>query len=444
MALTTNLSAYYKFDESSGNASDSSGNGYTLTNNGTTAYAAAKINNGADFGSTNTTKSFSIANDMGITGTSITMACWVNITTAPASGDSLRFMYHGDSGTKVNEMILYKNNSGTLEIYYNRLRAGIANDGFFYTKTLTTGTWYHVAMTYDGSTITGYLNGVSVGTSSSSGNGTDAGYYDGVKIGVNHAADADWMTGLIDEAGIWSRALTAEEVAQLYNSYGGIQYPFTNPTLVFNQTNESPTNQSAYTFSSVNLGTATSDRVIIVSTTGRADDGTARTLSSMTIGGVSATINVQSENSGNVAAIACASVPTGTTGDVVVTFSGTMGDAKIATYRATNISTTATDTGSSSANPLTDTLNISATGFALSMAKSDGTTPTATWTNLVERFDESDQGGNYVSGASQTYQTAQTALSITCTWTSSTRPILVMSSFNAPTTANSTNFLSFM
>ena len=49
MALNTNILASWKFDESSGNASDSSGNGKTLTNINTIAYVAGKVNNAADF-----------------------------------------------------------------------------------------------------------------------------------------------------------------------------------------------------------------------------------------------------------------------------------------------------------------------------------------------------------------------------------------------------------
>ena len=49
MSLTTNIVAYWKFDESSGNAMDSTGNGNTLTNVNTVTYSAGKINNGANF-----------------------------------------------------------------------------------------------------------------------------------------------------------------------------------------------------------------------------------------------------------------------------------------------------------------------------------------------------------------------------------------------------------
>lgn len=49
MALNTNILASWKFDESSGNATDSSGNGKTLTNTNSISYVSGKVNNAADF-----------------------------------------------------------------------------------------------------------------------------------------------------------------------------------------------------------------------------------------------------------------------------------------------------------------------------------------------------------------------------------------------------------
>ncbi len=48
MALSDGLAGYWKMNEASGNASDSSGNAITLTNNGTTTYAAGKFGNGSE------------------------------------------------------------------------------------------------------------------------------------------------------------------------------------------------------------------------------------------------------------------------------------------------------------------------------------------------------------------------------------------------------------
>src|SRR3990167_11105596 len=96
-------------------------------------------------------------------------------------------------------------------------------------------------------------------------------------------------------------------------------------SVAFLQVNGSATDLTTYTFSAENLGVAASDRFIVVTITGRSSDGGARTIDTVTIGGVTATINIQIANSGSFNGIATAAVPTGTTGDIVITWSGTMG-----------------------------------------------------------------------------------------------------------------------
>ena len=106
------------------------------------------------------------------------------------------------------------------------------------------------------------------------------------------------------------------------------------------QTTVDASDLTTYTFSSQNLGTAAPDRHIIVGVAAR-KGGSATTISSVTVGGVSATIVDQYSNSdsnSNISGIAIASVPTGTTGDIVVTFGAQMVRAVIAVYRATNLS----------------------------------------------------------------------------------------------------------
>ena len=107
--------AYYKLDESSGNAADATGNGYTLTNNGTTTYTTGKINNGGDFGASNSTKSFSIdsATPLGLTTTDIStafsVACWMNQTTSVATVYPLTILCK--NGSSRNTFGLVMNNT---------------------------------------------------------------------------------------------------------------------------------------------------------------------------------------------------------------------------------------------------------------------------------------------------------------------------------------------
>ena len=197
------------------------------------------------------------------------------------------------------------------------------------------------------------------------------------------------------------------------------------------QTAGSATDLTTYTFSSQNLGEAAFDRTIICAVSGRTQDGTSsgNVISSVTIGGVSATIAVQGQNSGNTQGIAIASVPTGTTGDVVVVFAETMTNAEVSLYRCTGISTTVYDSGTSTASVGTYDLDIPANGVAVAMMKNDDGSQTATWAGLVETYDEQDTTGNDISGSAAEFSTTQTNLTVSCTWSGTpTRPIYASTS----------------
>jgi len=219
MALSTNLVSYWKLDESSGNASDSVGSN-TLTNSGTASYSAGKINNGVDFSAT--TKYLGKGSPSGLpSGTAaFTMATWVkfdNFSTARY------FMSFG--GTTNNTQVVIRCDSATSWVIDDN---GVGT-AFPAVSSMSTGTWYHIVYTYPGSgnVYTAYLNGVSIGTA----NNTRAPNLGTTNVSLgssNNTSSASNLVGSMDEAGIWSRALTADEVSQLFNSGRGNAYPLTD------------------------------------------------------------------------------------------------------------------------------------------------------------------------------------------------------------------------
>jgi len=74
--------------------------------------------------------------------------------------------------------------------------------------------WYLIVGTFDGTTLRLYRNGVAVGTpitpTISSTYGSNSG-----QIGAN-TGNSRYFNGIIDEPRIWNRALTAQEIANLY------------------------------------------------------------------------------------------------------------------------------------------------------------------------------------------------------------------------------------
>jgi hypothetical protein len=117
------------------------------------------------------------------------------------------------TGGLFSQIGFYTNNS----FMYGR-NAG--SGGLLYTNggTIATGRFYHLTMTYNGSTATAYLNGVATqtGVNIGSNGGTN-----GVQILSTYtpASAGEVLTGDIAQALVYPKALTAAEVAQNY--YGG-------------------------------------------------------------------------------------------------------------------------------------------------------------------------------------------------------------------------------
>ena len=187
-------------------------------------------------------------------------------------------------------------------------------------------------------------------------------------------------------------------------------------SIAFLQAANSDANAAEYTFSAQNLGTAAADRQIIVVTTARKVG--AVTTVSMTIGGVSAT-QVQLISAGanaNHVAIFIANVPTGATGDIVVTWGATMVRSAIMAYGGYDfVSATPTDGGTSTAAAPTFAIDVVAGGFAIGGATTEADTST-TWTGITEDADASVEAGLTYTSASDDFATTQTNLALTATF----------------------------
>ncbi len=81
-------------------------------------------------------------------------------------------------------------------------------------KTYNDGQWHHGVVTFDGSIVRLYIDGIQVATTSTS-SVPEAGNHP-LRIGSDsRIIDDDLFTGNIDEVGIWNRALNTTEIANL-------------------------------------------------------------------------------------------------------------------------------------------------------------------------------------------------------------------------------------
>ena len=113
--------------------------------------------------------------------------------------------------------------------------------------------WHYAVVTYDGSTIVLYLDGLPVANRVASGM-PDSGGEEPIRMGANSDALANFFVGNVDEIRVWNAALSAQQVADAYNgkfdTKGQIEYlDFSEPIVPLNNTaqvNGTVTNQSGF------------------------------------------------------------------------------------------------------------------------------------------------------------------------------------------------------
>mgnify|MGYP003653684990 CR=1 FL=1 len=172
---------------------------------------------------------------------------------------------------------------------------------------------------------------------------------------------------------------------------------------------------TSLTFSSVSFGAAAADRQIVV-LAGASMDAVA-TITGVTIGGVTGAALVTATSAGRNANMYIASVPSGTSGDIVISINTATGEAwGIGVYRVTGTaSTTPSDTATQTSNspePIALTLSCPAGGAIIAGGiTNDGYA--GVWANATERYDEVMELSQWHSGAMTEFAAAQTDLAVT-------------------------------
>jgi len=209
--LNTDIVSYWKFDETSGDVLYDSLGTWNGTNTGAVVNVTGLINTAYNISNP------SIATDeinLSVNAFPCTflnedysLSVWINPQTI-AGNDHIIYLGHC-----FNDLFL-SGGVPTFQLYSGE--SNIAQSS----SAISTNEWHHIIVTR--STVDGvklYVNGNINGTNEYTGDGYA--FQNKTIIGTK---DDEGFDGIIDELGIWSRALSSAEVTQLYNNSYGISY----------------------------------------------------------------------------------------------------------------------------------------------------------------------------------------------------------------------------
>jgi len=199
------LIAHYTF---TGDATDQSGNGYDGTVNGATLTTDR-------FGNANSAYAFDGSSTITFNNTSnvdlgdeTTVTAWV-YSNSYSAGEP-EFISNGLGSTGFD----FKLSTGTSnDAILRTLKVETFGGDFLTTSELNLNQWYHVAFTYKrNEALTLYVDGMAIGSNTSVADQA---------IGISSkslVSGANGMNGSIDDLAIYSRALSAAEISDLYDS----------------------------------------------------------------------------------------------------------------------------------------------------------------------------------------------------------------------------------
>jgi hypothetical protein len=212
-SLLGSLLAYWKLGEGSGVArADSSGRGNTLTESAAMGNVAGIIGNAADFSGGKHLYHTSNA-DLIVGNKAFTVCGWFYKTAAGFHG------FVGKSnGTTEREIEIFDENDQKLAVKYGGSGVTIKT-----TETYTLSAWQFFMVKRSANTLSLQLNDGTVYTAAC----TDTTSAQDFALGIRgRSAAYQALTGRLDEVGLWDRALTVGEIAELYNSGSGKTHPF--------------------------------------------------------------------------------------------------------------------------------------------------------------------------------------------------------------------------
>jgi hypothetical protein len=217
------LAAHWKLDETSGTvADDSSGNGHIGNLKGGLSFdndsIPGPVGDALDFDGTNDY----IKAPTAVAPTStLTMAMWIRPNSELNAASGRMELLHWSDPIQRPHLTFNMDGDGKIKLHVK-----IDGQGYNDVQTMTAvwqaSTWYHIAVTFNGIDFKVYVDGDPENTVTHP--GTHA-WTSELYIG-SHRMGAYYWDGAMDDVRMYSRALTAEEIQQLYLDEGGANPQF--------------------------------------------------------------------------------------------------------------------------------------------------------------------------------------------------------------------------
>lgn len=208
LAQTSGPLAAYSFDASSGTAlADVSGHNNTITLFNGPSWSAGRYGNALSFDGSNDRGVAAAYNPaLNLTGRSLTLSAWIYPRTNSGWQLIVDKPYTSSHSDPYFDWSMHRENAT------GRLNAFFGCEGYQRSSNSSTplNTWTHVAVTYDGTSLRHYINGVLDRTTSVTCAVTNTNSRP-IRIAAN-GGGGEVMNGLIDDVRIYNRPLSAAEI----------------------------------------------------------------------------------------------------------------------------------------------------------------------------------------------------------------------------------------
>jgi hypothetical protein len=215
-ALSTGLLAHFRFDEGSGTTTtdDTSGNVGTLLNG--PVWSAGVFGGALTFDGVDDQVSVPSSASLQPT-TAFTASVWFKMNSYPTDWGGL--FCKGPDAFDVCDYGAALDGAGNMWRSVKLDDGASGTEAFVLgTKPVALGQWHHLAMVFDGNTLRAYLDGEFDGSSLAAQSPTLPLSTSASPLHIGMYDPQSFFPGQIDDLSIWSRALTQDEVQQLYSS----------------------------------------------------------------------------------------------------------------------------------------------------------------------------------------------------------------------------------